>query len=309
MNKKTYPSISVIMPVYNAAKYLPLSIKSILNQSFKNYELIIIDDGSTDKSLEIIKKYAKKDNRIIFLKNNLNEKICKTLNRGLEMAKGKYIARMDADDWCYPDRLEKQFKFMELHPEVVISGGAMEVCDIRMKTLGVRNYGLNDKDIRNKIFLYSPFCHATTISRSTVLKFEKYNEYLYDSEDYDLYFRLGFKGKFANLPDVLYKMRINDKGVSLVRSSRQELLVLFIRVKAVLEYGYPMTLWDKIYFVIQILSLYIVPSKVKFFIFNLFRNTWRSNLKISDIAISPLVPFWGPFSYFRIFILKSFKNK
>ncbi|KKQ75905.1 MAG: Glycosyl transferase, family 2 [Candidatus Woesebacteria bacterium GW2011_GWB1_38_5b] len=310
MSRRYTPSISVVMPVYNAVKYLRLAIKSILDQTFADFEFIIVDDGSNDGSWEIIKKIAKTDKRIIPLRNRTNLKICKTLNRGIELARGKYVARMDADDWCYPYRLKMQYEFMEKNPEVVICGGAMEVCDTHLKTLGVRKYCLTDSEIRNKIFLYSPFCHATTMYRTYLAKKEKYNEYLYDSEDYDLYFRFGLNGKFANLPNLFYKMRINELGVSLLRSKRQEQLVLLIRLKAVLEYHYHMRLLDKIYLLGQFLSIFAIPPKLKFFLYNLLRNSWSNEINISNVATSPLVPFWGPISYFRVYLLKNFgKNK
>jgi glycosyltransferase involved in cell wall biosynthesis len=107
------PQISVIMAVYNGEKYLAEAIESILNQTFKEFEFIIIDDGSKDNSLNIIKRYAKKDSRIIIIKNEKNMKLAWSLNKGLKIARGKYIARMDSDDISLTDRLEKQYYFLE----------------------------------------------------------------------------------------------------------------------------------------------------------------------------------------------------
>lgn len=110
------PQISVILPAYNAEKYLHEAIDSILNQTYKNFELIILNDGSTDKTEEIILSYV--DPRIRYIKNEENLKLIKTLNKGIVLARGKYIARMDADDISLPDRLEKEFDFMEKHPDI-----------------------------------------------------------------------------------------------------------------------------------------------------------------------------------------------
>ena len=267
------PKISVIMPAYNVEKYIAEAIESILNQTFKDFEFIIIDDGSTDRTWEIIQEYSKKDSRIIAFKNKRNLKICKTLNKGIEIARGKYIARMDADDWSYPDRLEKQYKFMEENPEIVISGGTMEVCNEKMEVLNQRKYNLSDEAIRKKLFRYSPFCHPCTIYKKRVAKkMGGYNEYLFDAEDYDFYFRLGLYGKFGNLPDVIFKLRTRSQSVSQARLRRQEKLTLYIRVKAVMEYGYKMTAVDKLYFLGQYLSIFTIPPKIKFWLFNLMRS-------------------------------------
>ena len=262
------------MPAYNAEKYISEAIKSILNQTFKDFEFIIIDDGSTDRTWEIIQKYAKKDKRIIALKNERNSKICKTLNRGIKIAKGKYIARMDADDWSYPDRLRKQYKFMEKNTEIAISGGTIEVCDEEMKVLNRRKYNLNDGEIRKKLFRYSPFCHPLVIIRKNILdKTGFYDSNLVYAEDYDLYFRIGIFSKFGNLKDIILKYRMLEDNSTSKYLKEMELKTLAIREKAVKKYGYKMTVLDKIYWMVQYLSIFIIPFKMKIWLFNLVRNS------------------------------------
>jgi glycosyltransferase involved in cell wall biosynthesis len=267
------PKISVLMPAYNTEKYISEAIESILNQTFRDFEFIIIDDCSTDGTWEIIQEYAKIDNRIIALRNEKNLKICKTLNRGIEIAKGKYIARMDADDWSYPDRLEKQFKFMEENADIAISGGTMEVCDEKLKVLNQRKYNLTDEKIRKKLFRYSPFSHPLVIYKTELAeKINGYDEFFYVAQDYDFYFRIGRQGKFANLKDRLLKLRTHPKSSSLKQARIQEKFTLTIRKKAVREYGYKMSLVDKLYFVGQYLSMFIIPLKIKIWLFNLIRK-------------------------------------
>lgn len=268
------PQVTVLMPAYNAEKYIGEAIESILSQTFRDFEFIIIDDCSVDRTGSIIKEYAKKDERIIALRNDSNLKICKTLNKGIALAKGKYIARMDADDWSYPDRLEKQFRFMEKSTAVGVSGGAMEVCDEEMKTLSIRRYRLSDKEIRRKMFLYNPFSHPLTIWRTNAFReVGGYNEELFDAEDYELYFRLGRILQFGNLPDVLMKYRISKASVSSQRARRQEKLVLYIKLKASMEFHYKMTTMDKVYLAGHFLSMYLIPTKLKICLFNLLRNS------------------------------------
>lgn len=273
---KDKPLVSVVMPVYNGEKYLAEAIKSILNQTYKNFEFIIVDDGSTDRSAEIIQKYAKKDKRVMYLKNPKNLRICKTLNRGIKAAKGKYIARMDADDWSYPYRLDKQVRFMEENQDVVVSGGTMDVCDMSLNKLNERQYNLTDRDIRNKLFFWSPFCHGTTIYRKKeFLKSGGYDPHFDKAQDYDLWFRLGKLGKFANLSAPLYKMRVNTKSSTYTAINKQEKFTLEIRRKAVKEYGYSMRFLDTVYYLMQSISMWIMPPEVKYKLFNFLRRFLR----------------------------------
>lgn len=267
------PKISVLMPVYNGKKYLEIAILSILNQSFKDFEFIIVDDCSKDSSFKIIQKYAKKDKRIVALQNKVNLRATKTLNVGLAMARGKYVARMDADDWSYPDRFEKQFRFMEKHSEVGVSGGTIEICDHELKIKNIREYPLTDAMARKKIFRYSPFAHPVTIWRRDYLnQVGGYNDDIPLSQDYELYFRIGRICKFANMSDTLLKLRTHDDSSSIIRGRYQEQFALYTRIKAYLELGYNMSDFDKVYTFLQIASMLVIPPKLKFWLFNLVRR-------------------------------------
>ncbi len=267
------PPISVLMPAYNAEEYIAEAIESILNQTFKYFEFIIVDDCSTDSTLKIIQEYAKVDKRIIVRKNEKNLKICGTLNKGIELAGGKYIARMDADDWSYPDRLYKQFRFMEKNPDIVLSGGTIEICDEKMNVLNKRKYSIADEEIRKKIFRYSPFGHPATIWKTEIIKKSgSYNEAFIVAQEYDLYFRVGKMGKFGNLLDTIYRLRIHNKSSSQTFSKKQEINTLFIRLKAHIEYGYKLSILDKCYLVMQYLSMYLISQKLKFWFFNFLRK-------------------------------------
>jgi len=261
------------MPAYNAEKYIGEAIESILNQTFRDFEFIIIDDCSTDKTWEIIQNYSKIDSRIISLKNIKNSRICITLNRGIEIAQGKYIARMDADDWSYPNRLEKQVMFMDNNPDIVLSGGAIEVCGNNLNILNTRKYNITDSEIRDKIFRYSPFCHPATMYKTIkAIESNGYDERLADAEDYDFYFRMGLLGKFGNLKDTILRLRTSRTSISRTRSRRQEKLTLLIRKLAVNNYGYKMSYFDKVYTTAQLFSMYLIPQEIKFKLFNYLRK-------------------------------------
>lgn len=268
----TSPLVSVVMPCYNTEKYLIHATNSILEQTFKNWELIMIDDCSSDTTWEIMNKLASSNSRIRIFKNSTNMKICKTLNYGIEQAKGKYIVRMDSDDWSFPNRLEKQVSFMENNPQVGVSGGMIQICDSDLNFKKNRSYNKADTEIRKKLFRYSPFAHPATIWRKDIMRQAGlYNPSLIVAQDYDLYFRMGALSEFANLDDTLLKLRIHTKSSSQTKSRLQEKNTLYIRLKAVFEYGYDMSLTDKLYLFLQLMSMFLIPQKLKLHIFNLIR--------------------------------------
>lgn len=265
------PLVSVVMPVYNSQAYVATAIESILSQTFTNFEFIIIDDCSGDESITIINRFT--DSRIILLKNEINLKTTKTLNRGIQAANGKYIVRMDSDDWSFPDRIEKQVSFMESNPDVVECGGKIIVCDKQLNQINVRSYPLTDSQIRSKIFYYNPFAHPATIWRKdAIIKAGYYDEKIPLTQDYDLTFRVGKLGKLANLEDALIKLRTHEKSSSQAKSRQQELITLQIRYKAATQYGYKMNLKQGVYLLLQWLSMLVIPQKVKFKLFNYIRR-------------------------------------
>jgi len=205
------PKVSVLMPVYNAGVYLREAIESILDQTYLEFEFIIINDGSTDNSKEIILSYN--DPRIKYFENKENLKLITTLNKGLEIASGKYIVRMDADDISLPNRIEKQVKFMDSNPEVAL-------CGSWFKAFGESNqigkYATSNDDIRIRMLYQTQFCHPSVIIRKDILT---QNKYKFDfnfihAEDYELFVRISEKYKVANIPEVLLKYRQHVKNVS-----------------------------------------------------------------------------------------------
>lgn len=265
--------ISVLMPVYNAEQFLKISIESILNQTFKSFEFIIVDDGSTDNSWKIIQDFSFKDKRIKAFRNKKNLKTTRALNKGLKICKGKYVVRMDADDWSYPKRFEKQFYYMEKNSEVGVSGSAIEVCDNNLKIINKRKYPLTDSHLRKIMFCYSPFAHPATIWRRNLLeKVGGYNENLPLSQDSELYFKIGKIAEFGNLKDILLKLRTHPNSSSFSKDKTQEIYAIYSRIKAILEFKYQARLVDKFYIFGRIVVMFLVPTKFKFWIFNLIRG-------------------------------------
>ncbi len=221
------PLVTVLMPVYNAEKYLAEAIESILGQTFTDFEFLIINDGSTDDSSKIIETYT--DSRIRYIENTTNLKLIATLNKGIGLAKGKYIARMDADDICYPQRLQKQVSFMEANTDVGVCGSWFE--SFGLNSSSESKYPVDDFDIRYTALYQCPFCHPTVILRTSVLID---NGLLYDAgyphaEDYELWLRLSRVTRLANIPEFLLRYRKHDSNISKLESATQDRMSLQIR--------------------------------------------------------------------------------
>ena len=220
--------VSVIMPVYNGAMYLNEAITSILRQTYSNFEFIIINDGSTDLSEEIILSFS--DSRIVYVKNPENYRLIKTLNLGFSMAKGRYIARMDADDISHPDRLLKQVDFLDHNIEYGLVGTGVNLLNSEKKQL---LYHTDHSSLKFALAFYCPFIHPSVMIRKNVLEgmdviFD--NRYLH-AEDYELWTRLAFKTKMANLPEYLLNYRMHDAQISSQHSDFQTELADEIRRK------------------------------------------------------------------------------
>ena len=200
------PEISVILPVYNGGKYLREAIDSILNQTFKDFEFIIIDDGSTDDSSDIINMYS--DERIKFIKQN-NKGLAYTLNIGIKNSSGRYIARMDQDDISHPERFEKQYKFMESHHECVVVGSAALIIDMDGEFLYNSSQPSHCAQIK-KGLPSSPFFHSSTMFRKRVVLQcgGYYEEIRHHFEDLILWNKMAQLGELRNIAEPLIKYRL-----------------------------------------------------------------------------------------------------
>jgi len=198
--------VSVVMPVYNAEKFLREAIDSILAQTFSDFEFIIINDGSTDGTKEIILSYD--DPRIVYLENEQNYGICVTLNRGLDEARGKYIARMDSDDISMPERFAKQVEYMDSHSEIGVLG-----TDIEVFGEGITNYIFTQSYETNMCsagLLFNPsFAHPTVFLRTETIRNNnlRYKDEFRGLEDLKLWWDCAKVAKLANLPIVLLRYR------------------------------------------------------------------------------------------------------
>ena len=216
-NKK--PLISVVMPVYNGEKYLKEAIDSILSQTYKDFEFIILNDGSTDNSLKIIKKYIQKDARVILITRE-NRGLITSLNEGIKKAQGRYIARMDADDISLPTRFKEQVKFMEDNKDISICGTSIILFNESGNIKPVK-YPTSDSDIKFILMFTSAFAHPSVMMKRDIFMKLKYEHYKY-AEDYKLWIDIALAGyKMGNLDEVLLRYRIHSQQVSIVKNDVQ----------------------------------------------------------------------------------------
>lgn len=248
------------MPVYNGGQYLAESVKSILKQSFKEFEFIIINDGSNDQSPAILEDFAKKDDRIRLIHQD-NMGLIKTLNKGIYFSSGKYIARMDADDISLPDRLQKQIAFLENHPEVGFVGTGCHIIDETSSVIGERIYPVRDEELRKALISYNPFIHSSIMIRREVFdKVGVYDENRLRVEDYELWLRAERYFKLANLDDILLLYRIRQDSVCTIFENEQYRFAIGVRIEAIKNRQYP--LWAVIYLIEPTLIL-ITPKFMK----------------------------------------------
>ncbi len=211
----TSPLVSVVMPVYNAAPYLQSSIRSLLEQSYAHLEIIAIDDASEDESWAILQTF--KDPRLKIERNSQNRGISYTRNRAIQMARGKYLANLDADDVALSHRIRKQVQFMEAHPEVGVCGAWYEIIPEQASTQSqVVIYSSNPQAIQADLFFGVSICDGAAMIRKALLMTHKlsYPENLHVAIEYELWRQLRSHCEFANLPEVLVKVRKHNRNTT-----------------------------------------------------------------------------------------------
>jgi glycosyltransferase involved in cell wall biosynthesis len=239
------PEISVVMAVYNGGDFLKKSISSILGQTFKNFELIIVNDGSTDGSLNIISTFSNNDDRIVVINNIKNQGLTKSLNLGCKKAKGEYIARQDADDISIETRLDEQLSFMSNAHDIVLLGSRVNEINGKHKVLG--RY-FNEEEIVKRIKLQNPLIHSSVLIKAKVFKsIGFYNESYRTSQDFDAWIRLSKIGKICMLNRPLVNYYINENSISNKTKYKQCFNSVKIRWNHISYLGYKNFITGSIY--------------------------------------------------------------
>jgi len=230
--------LSVVLPVCNGERYVGETIASVLSQSYRDFEFLIIDDGSTDRTPEILQDFAQRDDRVRVLRQE-NRGVGHTIQRGLVEARGRLIAQIGADDLALPGRLEKQVRFLEDNPDHVLVGSFLQIIDSEGRPIGVRTYPLEDRRIRSKLLLYNPVgSPAYTYRRGDALAAGGFTTRFPTCEDYDFVLRLAKRGKIANLAEALTAYRFHPSSTKSTQTRRQLRDTVDTKRAACREYGY-----------------------------------------------------------------------
>lgn len=265
MKNKTLPAgrqakISVIMSVYNGMPFLKEATESILKQTYKNFEYIIVDDASTDDTWRYLKSL--RDKRIKLVKNKKNLGLAASLNIAIQQTKGEFIARMDADDISLKNRLATQLKFLENNSDVSICGSWADLIDEKGKNVGEKRYPTNDQTIKKALMWYQPIIHPTWFCKLDV--FNNLNGYdpKFDlAEDYQFLIRASREYKIANIPKKLLLLRLHHSRRSQAEIHEMDKIDLKVKIFA-LNNGY----FDKFYTIIilkKFLMTFLFPASIK----------------------------------------------
>jgi glycosyltransferase involved in cell wall biosynthesis len=210
------PVVTVLMTVFNAGRFLDPSIRSIIGQTFRNFEFLIVDDASTDGSADVIEEWARKDSRIRFIPNDANKGQTPCLNQGLRLARGKWMARQDADDLSHPARLSEQFQYTTMEPEVMLLGTNGRIVDEQDRLVGLLDAPLSHECVDWTAPFLNPFMHTAVMFRTDVIRdeFGGYDESYRIAQDYDLWTRVLARHTTANLPQRLVCYRHLESSLS-----------------------------------------------------------------------------------------------
>ncbi|MBI3289946.1 glycosyltransferase [Candidatus Microgenomates bacterium] len=271
------PLVSVIMPVYNGSFFVTEAIESILAQTYKPLEFIIVDDCSRDSTPGILEQYKKRFPealRVISLKKNLGGAGSAAVNAVLHKAKGKFIARMDSDDIAHPQKIELQVKYMLAHPEVIVLGTQADVINGENEIVGKKNFPLTHKKIYESFAVVNPMLHPSCMFRRALLpsKDKLYENKFEPNDDYYTFFKFLNYGKFANLPQPLFYYRVHGNNISLQNPKSKFQNSLMIRKLAINTLGYVPTNRGKILTFAQRVLISILPEKIIVPLYMLFRG-------------------------------------
>ncbi len=265
MSKKTAPLVSLIMPVYNGSLFIEQAIESILNQTYQNFELIIINDFSTDDTPTIVGKYPKlypKKVKVLHLKKNHGA--YEAINKGFRQAKGEFIALMDSDDISHSKRLEKQVEFLLKNKKVIVVGTQARVINQNGKVIGEKSFPTSHKEIYKNFIEVFPLVHPSCMIRRSLLpqKNKLYKNKFGVNDDYFTFFSLLNHGKFRNLPEYFLDYRIHGGNSSLINLKEKFYNTLRIRLLAIAKLNYQPSLTGLTKFFFQIILVALLPESI-----------------------------------------------
>lgn len=221
-----WPLVSIGMPVFNCERTIKTAVKSILNQTYSNWELFLIDDGSTDKTLEIAKSFQ--DSRIRLISDGLNQQLPSRLNQIIALSKGKYFARMDGDDISYPDRLQAQVEYLENRPDVDLLGTRILIFDGDSNPRGMSALTKSHQEICCRPWAGFSLAHPTWMGKLEWFRAHGYREQAIRMEDYDLLLRTYKTSRFACLPQILLGYRVSSLSLKNILTARYNIAIALL---------------------------------------------------------------------------------
>ena len=274
VKKSKQALVSIVIPVYNAGSYLKLCLDSLVNQTYKNIEIIAVDDCSTDHSYKILKDFARKYPFIKVFRNSVNKGVSQTAKKAIKNASGDYIARMDADDIALPNRIELQVKHLRENRKTVAVGGQCLVIDSKNNIVGKKAFPTSFNEIYKYIFQFVPVQQPTLmIARKRLPEdFVYYVDGMNTAEEIELFFKLFQYGKVENLSQVVLLYRIHEGNTSMQNVKETFLLTLIARLRAIFKYSYHPTAQGIIITFMQTVLVLILPKNLVIGIYKVLRD-------------------------------------
>lgn len=289
MQPKKQPLISVLLPVCNGENFLAQAIQSILEQTIKSFELICINDGSTDKTAAILSKFAKKDKRIKILTNPKNIGMAASLNRALKLAKGKYIARMDSDDISLPNRFEKQIELLKSNPKLVAVGGQEEIIDAQGQVYATKLFPTDPEVCYQTLANVMPIQPPLLMVRGSVFRSLRYNTKICRNDDINIYFKLLQHGLLSNVAETVFQYRQLSNSLTHNNAKSVYFMALRNRLDGILNYGYRPNINRLAILAVETILISLIPSFLIVKLFEILRyQKQRYTLALPSFGISPL---------------------
>lgn len=266
------PLVSVLIPLYNGSEFLDEAITSVLKSTYKNFEIILVDDGSTDTSKLKCHRYARRFKNIHFFSFKKNKGMTRCLNFGVKKAKGKYIARINQDDILLPHRLEKQVEFLEKNPEYVIVGSTIQLFTAENPKYDQLIFPKTDEQIRSQWMIFSPYSDPSVMYRKDAwMQTEGYSQYYWPADDVHMWYQLGLVGKMANLHSVLTLVRWHEACGS-IKSHRLQIKKTWqVHIWAAEMVQSP-TLPERLFWYAQLAAGLFLPPNFNWYVYRIMRK-------------------------------------
>jgi len=280
MNKK--PLVSILMPVYNAAPYVAEAIDSIRKQTLRNWELLIVDDASTDGSWKIITEIAKLDKRIKLFRNRTNQGLVKSLNKMIPRTRGIFVARMDADDISLPKRLQKQVTYLRRHPDIVACGGQELIIDEKGVNIAYKYFPTDPESCYRMITNFMVIQPPLLMAWGNLFRKLRYENHIFKNDDISMHFKLLRHGGFGNVDEILFKYRKRADSITHRNPKRVFYLALAVRINAMRYHGYRPKLQNTLLLFAEAIIVTLLPNRILITLFELIRHTTKFDLRLAN---------------------------